>query len=128
MSRVLKREWTTAESVEGSRGPGNIATIEIECDHVTEVFTGFGERGVRSEAVAEKAVQQARRYLGSEAAVADYLADQLLIPMAMAGGGSFTTLPLSRHATTNIEVIVKFLEVAIETSQMGDRVWRVGVS
>lgn len=122
------REWTKAESVEGSRGPGNVVTVEIECEHVTEVFTGFGERGVRSEAVAEKAVQQARRYLGSEAAVAEYLADQLLIPMAMAGGGSFTTLPLSRHTTTNIEVIRKFLDVAIETSQTGDRVWKVEVS
>jgi RNA 3'-terminal phosphate cyclase (ATP) len=122
------RDWMKAESVEGSRGPGNVVTIEIECEQVTEVFTGFGERGVRAEAVAEKAAQQARRYLASEAAVGEYLADQLLIPMAMAGGGSFTTSPLSRHATTNIEVIGKFLDVAIETSQIGDRLWKVEIS
>lgn len=121
------REWTKAELIESSRGPGNVVTIEIECEHVTEVFTGFGERGVRAEAVAEKAVQQARRYLASEAAVGEYLADQLLIPMAMAGGGSFTTGPLSRHATTNIEVIRQFLDVATETSQIADRVWKVEV-
>ncbi|HLG14189.1 MAG TPA: RNA 3'-terminal phosphate cyclase [Blastocatellia bacterium] len=121
------REWTRAVSVEGSRGPGNVVTIELECEQVTEVFTGFGERGVRAEAVAEKAVQQARRYLASEAAVGEYLADQLLIPMAMAGGGSFTTGPLSRHTMTNIEVISKFLDVAIETSQTGDRLWKVEV-
>jgi len=102
-------------------------TIEIECEHVTEVFTGFGERSLRSEAVAEKAVQQARRYIGSEAAVGEYLADQLLIPMAMARGGSFTTLPLSRHATTNIEVIGKFLDASIEVSQIEDRVSKVDV-
>lgn len=122
------RESMKTESVERSPGPGNVVTIEIECEHVTEVFTGFGERGLRSEAVAEKAVQQARRYIGSEAAVAEYLADQLLIPMAMAGGGSFTTLPLSRHATTNIEVIGKFIDVGIETSQIGDRMCKVEVS
>ena len=58
-----------AESVERSPGPGNVVTIEIECEYVTEVFTGFGERGVRSEAVAEKATATARRYIGSEAAV-----------------------------------------------------------
>jgi len=121
-------EWTKAESVEGSRGPGNVVTIEIESEHVTEVFTDFGERGVRSEAVAEKAVRQARRYIGSEAAVAEHLADQLMIPIAMAGGGSFTTLPLSRHATTNIEVISRFLEVNIESSQFADRVWKVELS
>jgi RNA 3'-terminal phosphate cyclase (ATP) len=102
-------------------------TIEIECEHVTEVFTGFGERRLRSEAVAEKAVQQARRYIASEAAAGEYLADQLLIPMSMAGGGTFTTLPLSRHATTNIEVIGKFLDIAIECSQLADRVWKVDV-
>jgi RNA 3'-terminal phosphate cyclase (ATP) len=122
------REWMKAESIERSPGPGNVVTIEIECEHVTEVFTGFGERSLRSEAVAEKAVQQVRRYIGSEAAVGEYLADQLLIPMAMAGSGSFTTLPLSRHATTNIEVIGKFLDVTIEASQIGDRVWKVEVS
>ena len=122
-----QHDWMKAESVERSPGPGNVVTIEIECEHVTEVFTGFGERGVRSEAVAEKAVQQARRYIGSEAAVGEYLADQLLIPMAMARGGSFTTLPLSRHATTNIEVIGKFLDVSIEVSQIEDRVSKVDV-
>ena len=122
-----QRDWMKAELVERSPGPGNVVTIEIECEHVTEVFTGFGERGLRSEAVAEKAAQQARRYIGSEAAVAEFLADQLLIPMAMAGGGSFSTLPLSRHATTNIEVIRKFLDVSIEASQLGDRVWKIDV-
>ena len=122
------RESMKAESLEGSPGPGNIVTIEVECEQVTEVFTGFGERGLRSEAVAEKAVQQARRYIGADVAVAEYLADQLLIPMAMAGGGSFTTLPLSRHATTNIDVIGRFLDIEIECSQLADRVWRVDVT
>jgi len=122
------RESMIAESAKGSPGPGNVVTIEIECEHVTEVFTGFGERSLRSEAVAEKAVQQARRYIGSEVAVAEYLAVQLLIPLALAGGVCFTTLPLSRHATTNIEVISMFLDVAIETSQLADRVWKVNVS
>jgi RNA 3'-terminal phosphate cyclase (ATP) len=122
------RDWMKAESVERSPGPGNVVTIEIECEHVTEILTGFGQRGLRSEAVAEKAAQQAQRYIASDAAVGEYLADQLLIPMAMAGIGSFTTLPLSRHATTNIEVIGKFIDVTIEASQLADRVWNVSVS
>ena len=58
-------EWLTAEVIDDSRGPGNVVMIEVECEHVTEVFTGFGERGVRAEAVAEQPVQQARRYLAS---------------------------------------------------------------
>ena len=120
-------EWLHAAAAENSRGPGNVVMIVIESANVTEVFTGFGERGVRSEAVAERAVKEARRYLAVDVAAGEYLADQLLIPMAMAGGGSFTTLPLSRHSTTNIEVIGKFLDVAIEIEQAGERIWRVGV-
>jgi RNA 3'-terminal phosphate cyclase len=58
-------------------GPGNAVTIAIEHQNVTEVFTGFGERGVRAEAVAEHASDKARAYIGSDAAVDEYLADQL---------------------------------------------------
>ena len=120
-------EWLTAEVVDDSRGPGNVVMIEVECEHVTEVFTGFGERGVRAEAVAEQPVQQARRYLASEAAVGEYLADQLIVPMAIARGGSFTTGPLSRHATTNIEVVKKFLDVEITVSALDKRIVRIVV-
>jgi RNA 3'-terminal phosphate cyclase (ATP) len=120
-------EWLTAEVIDNSRGPGNAVMIEIECGHVTEVFTGFGDRGVRAEAVAEQSVQQARRYLASEAAVGEYLADQLIVPMAIAHGGSFTSGPLSRHATTNIEVVKQFLDVEITVTALDNRLVRVEV-
>ena len=120
-------EWLTAEVIDDSRGPGNVVMIEVECEHVTEVFTGFGERGVRAEAVAEQPVQQARRYLASEAAVGEYLADQLIVPMAITRGGSFTAGPLTRHATTNIEVVKKFLEVEITVTTLDKRLARVEV-
>jgi RNA 3'-terminal phosphate cyclase (ATP) len=120
-------EWLHAEEVKNSQGPGNLVALEIECAHVTEVFTGFGERGVAAEAVAAQAVQAARRYLVAEAAVGEYLADQLLIPMALAGGGAFTTLPPSRHTTTNIEIIRKFLEVEVVTEPLNNRAWKIVV-
>jgi RNA 3'-terminal phosphate cyclase (ATP) len=115
--------WT-AEEVEAvrltsasamTRGPGNVLMLEVESDHVTELFTGFGERGVRAEAVAERAVRETREYLASNVPVGRHLADQLLIPLALARGGAFRTLPLSRHATTNMRVIQTFLGVAFST-------------
>jgi RNA 3'-terminal phosphate cyclase (ATP) len=121
-------EWLHPEIVQGSCGPGNTVSIEIESEHVTEVFTGFGERGVPAEVVAENAVKEARRYLASEAAVGEYLADQLLVPMALAGGGAFTTGPLSRHAQTNIEVIKKFIDVEISSTLVANRLWQVRIS
>jgi len=104
-----------------SHGPGNILMVEVECENVTEVFTGFGERAVRAEVVAERAVNETRRYLAANVAVGEHLADQLLVPMALTKGGAFTTLPLSRHARTNIDTIGKFMPVEIRVSPEKDR-------
>jgi RNA 3'-terminal phosphate cyclase (ATP) len=105
---------------EGMAGPGNVLLLEIETTHVTEVFTGFGEVGVRAEAVAEHAVQEARRYLAADVPVGPYLADQLLLPLALAGGGTFRTVPLTRHASTNVEVIHQFLGTSIDVTRASD--------
>lgn len=121
------KKWMDVVAVSNSIGPGNLVSLAIECKHVTEVFTGFGERNVAAEAVADQAALLARRYLASDAAVGEYLADQLLLPLVLAGGGSFTTVPLSRHTTTNIEIIRKFLPVEIVTEQLSHRRWRVEV-
>jgi RNA 3'-terminal phosphate cyclase (ATP) len=99
------------EETRNSPGPGNIVFIEVASDDVTEVFSSFGRLGVPAERVGEEAVRQAREYLVSRAAVAEHLADQLLLPMALAGAGSFTATKLSMHARTNLEVISKFLPV-----------------
>lgn len=106
-------ESLEAHSMNGSPGPGNVLTIDVACEHVTEVVTGFGMRGVRAEEVAARAVDEAERYLGSTAAAGEHLADQLLLPMAVGGGGVFTTLQPSTHAVTNAEVIRKFVDVNV---------------
>ena len=111
------RTQLEAEQSPQSRGPGNVVLIEIESEHVTEVVTAFGEQGVPAEAVAEKAVKEARAYLAAEVPVGEHLADQLLLPLALAGGGSFRTMPLSRHSQTNIEVIRRFLPVNISVEE-----------
>jgi RNA 3'-terminal phosphate cyclase (ATP) len=47
--------------------------------------------------------------------------------MALARGGSFTTVPPSRHTTTNIEIIHKFLDVEITAEQTTNRSWKIGL-
>jgi RNA 3'-terminal phosphate cyclase (ATP) len=95
------------------QGPGNALLITLEHEHVTEVFVAFGEKMVRAETVAKNALQEARRYIASKAAVGEHLADQLMLPMALAGSGRFTTESVSQHAITNAEVIARFLPVSI---------------
>lgn len=115
------------EASNNAVSPGNVFTIQIESERLTEVFTGVGERGVRAETIASRVVHEAQRYLEIGAPVGEHLADQLLIPLALARGGSYTTGPLSLHTTTNIEVIKKFLPVEIKTTQLTEEVWKVEV-
>jgi RNA 3'-terminal phosphate cyclase (ATP) len=56
-----------------------------------------------------------------------HLADQLLIPMAMAGGGTFRTLRPTRHTVTNADVIRRFLDVPIAVEPEGDGNYRVNI-
>jgi RNA 3'-terminal phosphate cyclase (ATP) len=98
-------------SLPAGQGPGNVLMLTLEYDHATEVFTAFGEKSVSSERVAHQAVQRARRYLESRAAFAEYLADQMMLPLALAGGGGFTLDEVSMHARTNAQVIETFLPV-----------------
>ena len=118
--------WTVAEAP-NSPGPGNVLFVEIETPQLTEVFTGFGERGIRAERVAERLVHDVRRYLAAEVPIGEYLADQLLLPLAMAGGGEFVTLPLSRHSTTQIELLEQLMDVKVEVHELRKDARRVVV-
>ena len=111
--------WTAenlhVRGLSGEFGPGNALTLTVEHEHITEVFTGFGEKGVSAESVAKRAVDEARHYLASEAVVGRHLADQLLLPMALAGGGEFVTMPVTQHFESHVEIIGKFLSKRVVT-------------
>ncbi len=89
-------------------GPGNVLVLTLEYEHVTEVFTGFGERGRRAESIAEGTAREAREYLSHEAPVGPHLADQLLLPMALGGLTRFMTCEPTMHFRSNAEVIQAF--------------------
>jgi RNA 3'-terminal phosphate cyclase (ATP) len=98
-----------------SAGPGNVVTATVRAAHVTETFTGFGEVGVRAETVAHRIAAEVRKYVAAAGVpVGEHLADQLLIPFVLAGGGAFRTVPLSLHTRTNVDVIELFRPGCIE--------------
>ena len=121
-------EQLRIETSNNALSPGNVLTLELESEHLTEIITGMGERGVRAETVAENACAEATAHLAHDAPVGEHLADQLLIPLALAGGGAYRTGPLSLHTTTNIEVIKKFLPVEISTQAADDGTFLIEVS
>jgi RNA 3'-terminal phosphate cyclase (ATP) len=104
-----------------NQGPGNALLISMKYDEVTEVFAGFGERGVSAESVADRAARAARLFHQGRAAVGEHLADQLLLPLALAGRGRFTASVLSSHSRTNIEVIELFLDARFQIDEGGKR-------
>jgi RNA 3'-terminal phosphate cyclase (ATP) len=133
--KTLLRKMTWDESCGAAlpveaHGPGNVAFLEIGSDQVTEVFTGFGRTGVKAERVADEAIDQARDYLQTDVPIGPYLADQLLLPLGISAwqqpssqrprGGSFRTLPLTRHSTTHIEILRQFLGIEIHAEATGN--------
>ncbi len=122
----LPEEAVTLDEVP-SAGPGNYLAIEVEMDGYSEVFSGFGQRGVRAETVAEGAAEAARQFLEAGVPVGPHLADQLLIPLALGAGGTFRTTAPTPHTLTNLDVIRLFLEVDAECRPVDERVWEIRV-
>ena len=102
-----------------SDGPGNVVHVDVASEHVHEVFTAFGERGRPARAVAADVVAQVERYLAAGVPVGPHLADQLVLLLALAGGGRFRTVAPTPHLMTNVAVLRAFLDVPIAIEALG---------
>ncbi len=121
VARKLKwrRDELHIEEAHDSVGPGNIVTLEVQSEHICEVFTAFGELHRPAETVASDAVRQCQRYLKASEPVGEYLCDQLMLLLAIAGSGAYHAICLSRHAKTHIELIHQFLDCDVQWTQRG---------
>lgn len=108
-------------------GPGNIVIARLSHEHVTEVFSSVGSFGISAETVAETLARAVLRYRAAGAPVGEHLADQLLLPLALARGGHFVASDLTQHSLTNIETIRLFSEVLIQRSQLNKNSWHVQI-
>jgi RNA 3'-terminal phosphate cyclase (ATP) len=103
-----------------SGGTANVLLLEVEQQSgARELVTVHGEKGLRAETVAERACDELAAFVAANVPVGEHLADQLLLPLAVAGGGAFRAAPLSLHATTNIDTIRAFLELPIHVGNDG---------
>ncbi|MDP5279378.1 RNA 3'-terminal phosphate cyclase [Sphingomonas sp. DG1-23] len=112
-ARQLLPDWPEAafsvRQLPEEQGPGNALLLEAEFEHATEIVTGFGRLGLSAESLAKTAAQRMAGFLASDAFAGPYLADQLLLPFALAGGGRFTTVKPSQHSLTAADIIGRFL-------------------
>jgi len=123
IAKLMNWDADSREIVEtkNSVGPGNIVLIELTSS-VAELFCGFGRIGASAESVASEAADAARSYLASGAVAGEHLADQLLLPFALAGGGAFTAEKLNLHSRTNMDIIRCFLPIDFATNQEGEHI------
>lgn len=123
-------EQLRVPNVRQNEGPGNALMATLAHEHVTEVFTGLGERSVSAEQVARRVLQAIKAHEASAAAVGPYLADQLALPWALAVhqsgvAAAYTCSEVTEHLRTNLAVIRDFLPVAVDVASVGESVWRV---
>jgi RNA 3'-terminal phosphate cyclase (ATP) len=123
---------TVREPVVGydeTASPGSAVTVVADCRPGRAGFDALGEKGVPAEEIAERAVEPLLDWLdGGEDGdapippVDTHLADQLLVPLALAGG-SLRVPRVTAHVRTNCETIRAFgVAVTVEESDDGSAV------
>lgn len=97
-----------------SPGKGTLLLLLAEFENSRCCYYALGERGKSAERVADEATQALADFLLTDAAIDEHLADQLLLPLALADGESvLRTAAVTHHLLTNAEVIGRFLPVGI---------------
>jgi RNA 3'-phosphate cyclase len=96
---------------------GTMLLLLAEFEHSRCCTYALGARGKPAEQVADEAVADLEAFLATDATVDPYLADQLILPLALAPGSSkLHTSRVTQHLLTNAEVLRRFLPVPVEIS------------
>lgn len=130
IKRVLGLRGGDVQVVEPPKapGPGNAVSVLLEYPGHTQVFTAFGAKGRKAEAVAGAAAREARRYLeGPEVVAGEHLADQLLLPFALAGGGRVRCGDPTLHARTQLDLVGELLAVKTAAEEVDEGLWELRV-
>lgn len=117
-------EDASVETVEPGPGRGVCCLYYAGFENTAELASAIGETNVTAERLGKRAAKSLRDFIGLGAPVGRHLADQLLLPLALAGSGGFTCMVPDDHVPTNIGVIEKFLPVKFEMDS-SDRTRRV---
>jgi RNA 3'-terminal phosphate cyclase (ATP) len=105
--RRLEAVWETITLAAGS--PGSFVLMEAVYESGRGAFGVLGERGMEVEGVGERAAHELLRFLDATGAVEGAAADQLILPLALAGGGGVvTTTEVTRNQQATVDVLALF--------------------
>jgi RNA 3'-terminal phosphate cyclase (ATP) len=98
-----------------SPGHGTLLLLLARYEHSQCCFYSLGEKGKPAERVADEAVEQLLAFDRSGGTIDHYLADQLILPLAVVKGTSqLHSAKISNHLITNVEVVRQFLPCEIK--------------
>jgi RNA 3'-terminal phosphate cyclase (ATP) len=98
-----------------SKFKGTLILLLAEFEKSQGCYFSLGKPGKPAEHVADDAINALESFMVTDGCVDEYLADQLLLPLAFASGISiFKSAKITHHLITNSEVIKKFIDVQIE--------------
>jgi RNA 3'-phosphate cyclase len=96
---------------------GTFLLLLAEFENSQACYFSLGAPGKPAERVADEAIDALEAFLSTNAAVDPFLADQLLLPLAWAGGFSqLRASQITPHILTNAAVIQAFLPIDIQIS------------
>lgn len=98
-------------------GSGNALFIEEVYENMVIHITGLGAMNKSAGRVAGEAVKGYETFIQSKWTVCPRLADQLLLPMALAGSGELTCQSVTNHIRTNMKLIEQFLDQRFELDE-----------
>lgn len=106
---------------------GNTAFVVLNYEYHQQVFSALGEMKKSAEKVANDLAKEVKAYLHADAIADEYLADQLLLPLALGKGGEFTAQVISEHTKTQAAMIQKFLDCEISFENIGN-IYKVSIN
>jgi len=110
-------------------GAGNTIVVTMRQTEVNLVMTQLGNRDEPAEVFANALADRMELFLATDAPIDPYLADQILVPMALAGGGRFRTVEPTAHTRTQIDVLAAFLpELEVRAELDAGGAWLVSLS
>jgi len=116
--RLLDREGLPCDIRTGSlpaQGRGTFIVLQARCEGGAGCYSALGAPGKPAEKVGEEAARALLDYVGSGAALDEYLADQILLPLSVIPAESaYTTACVTQHLLTNAEVVRRFVAAEIE--------------
>jgi RNA 3'-terminal phosphate cyclase (ATP) len=98
-----------------SHHKGTTICLVCQFEHSQCCYSSLGKAGKPAEFVTQEVCDKIEYFLSTQAVMDEYLSDQLLLPLSIAGVDShFSTAKITDHLRTNADIIKLFVDRKIE--------------